>query len=95
MRKLLPITYYLQLLLLTSPILVLAQAQFLLESCLSEVIKGDKSVAYTHGLFTRPLFLQKVPGESHREGVERGKSFSVEDNGALVQPVFRKMTADY
>lgn len=46
----------------------------LLESCRSEVIKGDKSVAYTHGLFTRPLFLQEDPGESHRGGVQRGKS---------------------
>lgn len=53
---------------------MLAQARFLLESCRSEVIKDDKSVACTHGLFTWPLFLQKDPGESHRGGVQRGKS---------------------
>lgn len=53
---------------------MLAQAQFLLESCRSAVIKGDKSVMYAPGLFTRPLFLQKDLGESHRGGVQSGKS---------------------
>lgn len=54
---------------------MLAQAQFLLESCRSAVIKGDKSVMYAHGLFTRPLFLQKDLGESHRGVVQSVDGF--------------------